>query len=137
MRIWHAMDSGSEGFTLLETLTALTILSIAMVSLFRAQSTGLQAVGRTEFYAQARILAQSLLARSLGAAGERPQERDGRDGPFNWSVAVFAAKQPWAALSRETHWQLHRVRVTVSWGRGRSVELETLKLAGRRDRSSR
>jgi general secretion pathway protein I len=118
----------SAGFSLLETLTALTILSIALVSLFQAHSTGLRTAAAADDYAQARILAHSLLADALAGAAELPGPANGRQGAFRWSMTVAQAREGWAAIASKT-WRLHHIRVTVAWTRGRRVELQGLKLA--------
>ncbi len=124
------------GFTLLETLTALTILSIALVSLLQAQATGLRAASSAELYAQARILGQSLLAQSVSGAGDRPRPMQGRHGPFKWSIKVSRAGQPVTSKDPEAVWRLHHVRVTIAWDRSRSIELDTLKLARAPDKGN-
>ena len=117
-----------SGFSLLETLTALTILAIALVSLFEAQSTGLMAAGAADQYGKARILAHSRLALAMsGEAAPRPDS--GREGMFGWSVEVSQPKEGWAEISSEQNWRLYQVDVTVSWDRGRRIELQSLKLA--------
>lgn len=118
------------GFTLLETLTALAILSIALVSLFQAQSAGLRTVETAEGYGRARILAHSLLAATLGGpATVAPPSSEGKDGVFRWAVTVSPARQSWAAVRSKGGWRIHSVRVIVAWGQGRQVELHGLKLA--------
>ncbi|WP_170937089.1 MULTISPECIES: prepilin-type N-terminal cleavage/methylation domain-containing protein [Rhodomicrobium] len=119
----------SAGFTLLETLTALAILAIAMVSLFQAQSTGLRTAGAADAYGRARILAHSLLANALGGpAATGPLPAEGRDGAFRWSVTVSPAREPWASLRSKQQWQMHHISVRVAWSGGRLVELHGLKL---------
>ena len=121
--------SGKFGFTLLETLTALAILSIALVSLLEAQSTGLRAVGNAELYGQARMLAQSLLAEGVSVIEERPRGLQGQRGPFRWAIVATEVGEPITAVNTKVAWRLHHVRVIVSWGRNRSITLNTLKMA--------
>lgn len=118
----------SSGFTLLETLAALTILAIAFVALFESYSAGLKATHVSETYGRARILAQSLLSEAVAGWGQIPAIRTGRTGNFSWSVAIAPARAPWAALNTKQNWQLNRVTVTVGWDKSRRLELETLKL---------
>jgi general secretion pathway protein I len=120
--------TATAGFTLLETLTALLILSIALVSLFEAQAKGVSTAGTATDYARARILAQSLLAASVGGRGAGLVSKAGREGTFGWSVDVAPETAPWSEIKSSKNWGLHRVRVTVTWDKGRKIEIETLKL---------
>lgn len=115
------------GFSLLETLTALSILAIALTSLFQAHSTGLRTTATAEDYAQARILAHSLLAGALAGPGDLPTPADGQEGTFRWSVRMAAAREGWASVTSK-NWRLHHIRVTVAWARSRRFELAGLKL---------
>jgi len=118
----------AAGFTLLETLTALTILAIALVGLFEAQARGLRAAGAADEYAEARLIAQGLLADAVGDWSSPLVARNGSDGKFAWSIDVAEEAAPWAALSAKTPWRLNHVRVTVAWDKDRRITLDTLKL---------
>ena len=118
----------AAGFSLLETLCALTILAIALVGLFQAHSAGLRAATAADDYAKARILAHSILASALAGPGILPAPAAGQEGAFRWSVRVGEARDAWAAISSDK-WRLHHIRVAVEWPRDRKVELRGLKLA--------
>lgn len=118
---------GEAGFTLIETLTALTILAIALVSLFEAQATGLRTAGSAAEYAKARILAQSLLAETTAGWRGGALSRRGNDDGFDWTVDIARAPSGPPA-NADTKWRLHQVRVAVDWGRDRHLQLDTLKL---------
>jgi general secretion pathway protein I len=118
----------SAGFTLLETLTALTILSIALVGLFEAHQQGLRTAGSAADYARARIFAQGLLADATSGWSSEPVSKRGSDGQFAWSIDVTPERAPWADFKTEGNWRLKRIRVTVAWDKGRQIELESLKL---------
>jgi prepilin-type N-terminal cleavage/methylation domain-containing protein len=117
----------AAGFSLLETLTALTILAIALTGLFQAHSAGLRAATAADDYAQARILAHSVLAGALAGPGILPASTRGQEGAFRWSISTAEAREGWAAIASD-RWRLHHIRVAVEWPR-RKFELRGLKLA--------
>jgi hypothetical protein len=116
------------GFMLLETLTALTILAIVLVSLFQAHAQGLNTAGTAVDYANARIFGQGLLADAQSGWNGDLLSKRGREGRFDWSIDVSQERAPWAEFKSDKKWNLHRIRVTVAWEKGRKIELETLKL---------
>ena len=96
------MAPGAEsGFTLLETLTALTILGIALVSLFDAHQRGLRAARVADDHVEARILAQSLLADATTGNSGVVVPRRGNEGRFGWAIEVQPAGGGWADLKSE------------------------------------
>jgi prepilin-type N-terminal cleavage/methylation domain-containing protein len=117
----------AAGFSLLETLTALTILAVALAGLFQAHSSGLRAATAADEYAQARILAHSILASALAGPGILPAPAQGQDGALHWSLSVAEAHESWASINSDT-WRMHHIRVAVEWSRSRKVELRGLKL---------
>ncbi len=118
----------AAGFTLVETLAALTILAIALVSLFEAHATGVRNAGIAADYAKARILGQSLLAETVSGRGGSLVSGRGSVGGFGWSIDVVPERAPWSVIKSEKNWRLHRVRVTVAWDKDRRIELDGLKL---------
>lgn len=118
----------SSGFTLFETLTAMLVLSIALVSLFEAHSRALRTAGIATDYTRARIFGQGLLADTLdGWTGKLVSKKGTNDG-LSWSIDVTPATAPWANIETRDNWKLRHVRVLVSWGDGRQIELDSLKL---------
>ena len=118
----------TAGFTLLETVAALTILAIALVSLFDAKSKGLRLVGATSAHAKARILASSILAETTGQWHQGLRSSSGRYEAYTWYVEVAPVGSEWAQLKSEANWRMFHIRVTVAWPRHRQLHLETLKL---------
>lgn len=106
---------------------ALTILAIAFVSLFEAHAGAARMAGASADYARARILAQSLLSETVTGWEGEPRPREGRFDRFAWAIEVAPAQGAWADVATEANWRLRHVRVTVSWDRGRTVQLDTLK----------
>lgn len=126
----HSIDP-EGGFTLLETLTALAILSIALVGLFDAHALGLRGATAADHHAEARMLAQSLMAEAVGANHEMVVPQRGTAGRYTWTIEVEPVKESWAQLKSTAGWQLNHVRVSVTWDANRHVELDTFKLGHR------
>jgi hypothetical protein len=123
----------SMGFTLLETLTALTILAISMVSLFDFYASGLRVAHSTVAHGRALILGQALLSDTVGGWKERVGTRRGRHGKYGWVVSVSKHHDTWPKVGSEKQWGLYQVRATVAWDKNRSVQLQTLKLGKMND----
>lgn len=102
---------GERGFTLLETLVALTILSLSVAVLFGIFSQGLAWTRADAHAMEARVLAQSLLARAESVPPVSDLQGRERSGLW-WRIHVApvdAQSQPAAGLRSETvtaavHW---------------------------------
>jgi len=80
------------GFTLLEVMVALSIMSIVLVAVYRMQSQTIRMVAAEKFYACAPFMAQSKTAQIM-AAGQENTESDtgdfGTDLPgYTWEVSM-------------------------------------------------
>ena len=122
---------GEHGFTLLETLTAITILAIALTSLFGAYASGIKAARSGDEYTRAQILAQSLIAQITTASGRPPVSAVGTSGPFRWHVRVRFANTNLVGELTHERWVLYQIIAVVAWDANRTFELQTLKLARR------
>jgi Tfp pilus assembly protein PilV len=128
-RSTDAVPSSSEaGFTLFETLTAMLVLSIGLVSLFEAHSRALRTAGAAADYARARIFAQGLLADTVSGWNGKLISKSGNDDGFAWSIDVAPEGAAWANVAMQDNWKLRRVRVIVNWAGGHQFELNSLKL---------
>ncbi len=121
-----------RGFTLLEVIVALIILSISMATFLRVFSTGLRAVDIAENQAIAAMHAESILA-EVGVS--EPLNKGLRQGDlprgYWWRTEVRPYAE--AGLSDLTAGAAtaYVVAVTVGWERRRegSVSLQTIRLA--------
>jgi prepilin-type N-terminal cleavage/methylation domain-containing protein len=117
------------GFTLLEVLIAMVILSLAVVSMVQLSAQGLRLVKLSGDHQEATRLADRI-ARGTEIRGEAVD--GGEEGPFTWERRIALVLVP-KELSTATGPapQLYSLSVNVRWGGGRSVELATLRtLAG-------
>lgn len=89
----------SQGFSLVETLIAFTILGLFVATAFQAFAVGMSANVRTGEYAKAQILARSKLADLSVSDGLIPGENSGQvtlDGgfqTFRWRTRIENAHQ--------------------------------------------
>ncbi len=121
--------NGAEaGFTLFETLVAMMVLSIGLASLYEAHTRALKAAGTSADYANARILAQGLLAEAVSGWPKELTSKAGQENGFYWTVKFQPATGPWASVQARKGWKLQQVSVTVAWPGGRQLELNSLKL---------
>ena len=119
--------SGNGGFTLLEVLVALVILSVAVVTLIQLSSQGLRLLRVSGEHQDAVMLADRL-ARSAEVSGERVDT--GHEGTFEWERRTKLVVVPADLAPPGTDApRLLSLSVSVKWGSGRSVEVSTLRLA--------
>jgi general secretion pathway protein I len=117
----------ASGFSLLELLVALSIMSMALGLLYQASTGALRGVGDLAAEQRANVLAQSILDTrdAVPAAG---WNETGRAADMSWQVSSTPYQ---TAVARQAPAvpPLHEVRVLVQWdGRrgARQLELHTL-----------
>lgn len=114
---------GQSGFTLLETLVAMAILSIALVTLFRAAAGGMQGLDRTDRSATAAAIAIS----RLEAAGQDGATSGKVVGGYSWRIQTEPYGEP-GGLSSAAGPAAHWVTVSVGWRGSPGVQPQTLVL---------
>lgn len=117
----------SFGFSLLELLVALSIMSMSLGLLYQASTGALRGVADLDIDQRAHVLAQSILE-TRDAVPEAGWNERGRAVEMDWRVT--SALYPTAvARANLTVPPLHEVRIVVEWEsrRGqRRIELHTL-----------
>jgi type II secretion system protein I len=117
----------SPGFTLLEVLVAMVILSVAVVTLIQLASQSLRLLKLSSDHQDATILADRLV-RATDAVAEGVET--GEEGRFTWERRGRLVAVPDELLpSSGPPPRLLSLAVVVRWGSGRTVELSTLRLA--------
>src|SRR4030095_12357997 len=119
-----------EGFTLLEVLVALVVLTTTLVAVLQLFGGGLRVARTAGDHADAARLASAKLA-ELEPGPLIEGATEGTDGPYRWTRRVtldpallpFERATPGALAVR-----LARVNVEVRWGQSRHVELVTLRV---------
>jgi len=124
-----------SGFTLIEVLVALVVLSVAVVAVLQLFGGGLRLARASGDHLEATLLASTMLSE---LAWETLEEgtTEGSDGAFRWSRQVtvdpaLLPEEPDPAQPDTV--RLARVSVDVRWGRNRHVELVTIRPLGQRE----
>lgn len=119
--------SAEAGFTLLEVLVAVVILSVAVVTLVQLASQGLRLLKLSSDYQEA-----VLLADRVTRADDAPVEgvETGHEGRFDWErrTTLMAVPDDMAPVGSRPP-RLLALAVAVRWGAGRTLEISTLRLA--------
>ena len=115
------------GFTLLEVLVAVVILSVAVVTLVQLVSQTLRLLKLSSDYQEA-----VLLADRVTRAGEVSIEgvETGQEGRFSWErrATLVAVPDDLAPVGSASP-RLLALSVAVRWGTGRTLEVATMRLA--------
>jgi general secretion pathway protein I len=101
---------GADGFTLVEVIAALAILSLSLVVLFSSLSEGFHNQQKAKTLSEATTLAQSLLARVGPELPLRPGENSGAlPGHYRWTMQIA----PFGTPADQQQWPVAAYRVSV------------------------
>ena len=119
---------GSEGFTLLEIIVALSIIAIAVVTAIQLYSANLRAIFTSDSYVNAAVNAEAVM-RNVLEAEDFPvgAAAGGVSNGYRFdSVAVRVNEEK----TKQANAELYQVKVTVYWKEGirdKSLTFNTLK----------
>ena len=113
------------GFTLLEVLVALAILSLAVVASIQGFAQGLRLLKLSGDHQQAMLLADQKVRESVVPSEGR---EEGTEGPFRWERTTKVLEAPdLAANGAVPLWHVYEIDVRVNWDTRRQVEVRTLR----------
>lgn len=123
-----------SGFTLLEVLVALAILSLAVVVSIQAFAGGLRLLKLSGEHQEAMLIADQK-AREITSPTSGGTE-SGTEGAYAWEREVKIVATPDLDVEgRTVKWRVWEIDVRVKWGERRQVSLATLRtVAGDGDR---
>jgi len=115
----------TAGFTLIEVIVALAILSVAVVASIQGLAQGLRLLKVAGDHQQAMLLADQKVREMV-----TPTEgRDGGiEGTYTWERMVTVLDTPdLVAPGGPALWRVYQISVRVRWGERRQVEIATLR----------
>jgi general secretion pathway protein I len=117
-----------RGFTLIEVIVALAILSVAVVACIQGFAQGLRLLKVSGEHQRAALYADQKL-REVVTPKEGREEGQDDDGGFTWERTVTAVEIPEFTTEpgQESPWKVWRIDVRVRWGERREVEVATLR----------
>jgi prepilin-type N-terminal cleavage/methylation domain-containing protein len=115
----------TAGFTLLEVLVALAILSLTVVVSIQGFAQGLRLLRLSGEHQEAILLAdQKAREVVLPEAGHE----QGTEGAYTWDRTITVIEAPdLDVATRPTKWKAYEIDVQVKWGERRQVEVATLR----------
>ena len=124
--------NASRGFTLLEVLVALVLLSISLVAIFELFSANLRGIAKSDDYSHAVIMAESKMREILddNTLAERTWTESTDDGYRIDAVVSSTASD----RTENLQIKLLEINLTVSWikdSKERTLNFKTLKLVNK------
>jgi general secretion pathway protein I len=117
--------TGSAGFTLLEVLVALAILSVAVVAAIQGFAQGLRLLKLAGDHQEAMLIADRK-TREIVVPDEGHDE--GTEGRFHWERTTRRLEAPdLAPLGSPPRFRVYEIDVRVRWEGERQVEVATLR----------
>ena len=121
-----------EGFTLLEVLVAMALLSISLVAIFELFSANLRGIAKSDDYSHAVIMAESKMREVLDddTLAERTWTESTDDGYRIDAVVSSTAND----RTEDLQVKLLEINLTVSWikdSKERTLKLKTLKMVNK------
>jgi general secretion pathway protein I len=115
----------ADGFTLLEVIVALAILSVAVVAAIQGFAQGLRLLKLAGDHQQAMLVADQKTREVIVPTEGREQ---GHEGEFAWDRNITLVDAPDLTLvGVPVRWRVFQIGVTVKWDERRQVEITTLR----------
>jgi len=114
------------GFTLLEVLVALAILSIAVVASIQGFAQALRLLKLSGDHQRAILLADQ---KAREVVQFEPGREEGVEGNFHWerTTTLLPVPELTPTSGGDPHWRVWQVAVRVQWDERRHVDIATLR----------
>ena len=127
------MTRRADGFTLLEVLVALAILSVAVVASIQGFAQGLRLLKLAGDHQHAMLLADQKAREIVVPTEGRDEGQDERAGTtFIWETITTPVEAPDLIPTTGTapsQWRVYQILVHVRWAERRQIEIATLRTA--------
>ena len=123
-----------DGFTLIETLIALVILAVVVVTVYQSLSSGLKATGRSNPKIFNALEARSILDQVGGPVGLEPTEIDREvPGSPHWVLRTEVVPNPFGLQAKNSEYILYHIKITQISRFGRPQSFETMRIGLAKD----
>ena len=128
----HRRSRIDSGFTLIEVIIALAILSVAVVAAIQGFAQGLRLLKIAGDHQYATLLADQKAREVIAPkVGHEQGESDHLGRAFTWETTTTEVVTPddSAEGRRSPAWRVYQIAVKVKWDERREVEVTTLRTA--------
>ena len=126
------IDRPQAGFTLIEVLVALAIVTVSLIAIGQLMSTNFRGVGMLESHVALVQTAQTVLATEVPQrAALVPGTLNGRSGSARWQIDVGPVGGDWNVDNADVSWIPELVKVRVRGPSGGLITIETVRLMRR------
>lgn len=127
-------SSSQQGFTLLEVLVAFVLLSLTLGVILQVFSGGLRNAAAAGHYAEAAVIADSMLAKLGTELPLEEGESSGEEGKYRWSLKIEPYQERDESNNQTTgRYQLYMITLLVQWQHGAQqpeLQFSTYRLGG-------
>jgi len=125
-------DRRDAGFTIIEVLIALAIVTVSIVAIGSVMSTNARGVRALETHVALIQTAQTVLATAIPPRKELvPGTLSGQLRDFRWQVDIGTVGGDWVVEGADVAWIPKLVKIRVRAPSGATVDLETVRLMHR------
>jgi general secretion pathway protein I len=122
-------DRGEAGFTLVEALIALAVVTIAIVAIGSVMSTNARGVRALEDHVALIQTAQTVFTTGIPPRKDlAPGSLAGQIRDFRWQVNIGQVGGGWVVDSADAAWIPELVKIRVRSPAGAMIDLETVRL---------
>lgn len=115
-----------KGFSLVEVLCAVAVAASAIAVLTSGIGGSIRGANKLDQHLGARLILQTILEDELAAARTAAARREGKTGPYRWTLDIAPIAAP-AKLPEP--FRLYRLTARVGWGAGGLVSGTAMKLS--------
>lgn len=129
----RSIDRRDAGFTIIEVLVALAIVSISIVAISSLMAGNARGVRALERHVELMQAARALMAAGIPPRAQlRPGTSTGQAKGYRWTIDVTPLGGGWTVNSPDVPWTPELVRVRVRSATGALSDVRTVRLIPRR-----